>query len=116
MAGKTGRSGGSRPGAGRPRKVKTVSARTKNNYIRAARKLAKEKGMTFEEYMLRVAWDADTQDSVKASIMKAYNEALIAKETESNINVTKKDDGPAIMLPPMDEDPALKVVKGGKKG
>ena len=33
---------------GRPRIVKTVSEKTKQSYIKAARELAKEKGMTIE--------------------------------------------------------------------
>ena len=114
MSGAKGRSGGYRPGAGRPKKVKTTSIRIKNNYIKAARKLAKEYGMPVEEAMLRMIYDPDVQDSVKASIMKSYNDALIAREVDQHVNVNRQE-GPAIMLPPMMPDPALSIVEGGKK-
>jgi hypothetical protein len=113
MSGVKGRSGGYRPGAGRPKKVKATSTRIKNNYIKAARKLAKEFGMPVEEAMLRMVYDPDVQDSVKASIMKSYNDALIAREVDQHVNVASQE-GPAIMLPPMLPDPALAVVDGGK--
>lgn len=113
MAGIKGRTGGARPGAGRPRKVKTVSQKIKNNYLKAARKLSKEFGMTFEEAMLRMAFDDKTQDSVRASIMKSYNEAMISKEVDKHITVTK-DRGMAVRLPPKQPDPAFEILKGGK--
>lgn len=115
MAGVKGRSGGQRPGAGRPRHIKTVSDKVKGNYTRAANKLKREFGMSFEEAMLRLAFDPKTQDSVRASVMKSYNEAMISRQTEQNITVSKSqgmDIKKAVRLPPKQQDPALKVVKG----
>jgi hypothetical protein len=45
-----------------------------------------------------------------AKIWKEYTMALV---WEQNVNISEFT-GPAIMLPPMQEDPALKIVKGGK--
>ena len=105
MAGVKGRSGGYRPGAGRPRKKKTISEKVKNNYLKAARELAKEYGEPIEKAVLRLIYEGDVQDSVKASILKAYNEALLIRETEKDVNVNFNR-GPLIGLPEMKPDPA----------
>ena len=111
MPGTKGNSGGFRPGAGRKRTIKTVSEKTKNNYIKAARELAKEKGLTLEKAFLSMVYDKDVQDTVKASVMKSYNDALISRSTEQSISV-HKESGPVIGLPPIKENPDLKIVKG----
>jgi len=91
--------GGYRNGAGRPYKKKTVSEKIKNNYSKAARKLAKEHdGETIEYAVLKLLYKSDVQDSVKASIIKTYNEAMITKETDLNVDV-KVAQGPTIYLP-----------------
>ena len=87
MTNKTENRGGARKGAGRPRKKKSHSEKVKNAYVKAARELAKEFGEPIEKAMLRMVYDKDVQDSVKASIMKTYNEALLIKESDQNINV-----------------------------
>jgi hypothetical protein len=117
MAGRTKKPsgwGGKRAGSGPKKKEKGSSEYVKDNYITAAEKLAKKHKKTIEEALLEMMFDQDVQDTVKASIAKTYNDALISRETEQNINVTQNS-GPAIGLPPSREDPALKVVKGGKK-
>ena len=120
MAGKTkkprtsDKRGGSRVGAGRKPKEKEAHPSVKNNYLLAAAKLAKEFGMTVEEYLLRMVFDEKIQDTVKSSIMKSYNDALIAKE--STRTVKHEDVGPAIGLPPSRHDPAKIIpIKGGKE-
>ena len=97
---------------GRPRK-RNISDVVKANYLKAARKLAKEFGMPIEEAVMRLAYDPDTQDTVKVAVIKAYNEALLVKETEQKVEITKNQ-GLVIGLPEMEEDPALKVIQGGK--
>ena len=114
MAGVKGRSGGYRPGAGRPRKKKTISEKVKNNYLKAARELAKEYGETLEKAVLRLIYKNKIQDSVKVAILKAYNEAMLVKESKKDISVNDNQ-GPRIGLPEMQPDPALKIVQGGKK-
>jgi len=109
MAGTKGHSGGPRtPSGGRPRKKKTQSEKVKNSYIKAAKELAKEFGEPIEKAMLRMVYSDKVQDSVKASIMKAYNEALLVKESESNVNVNKYQ-GPVIGLPETRPDPAKEI-------
>jgi len=115
MAGIKGKSGGSRPGAGRPRKKKTISEKVKANYLKAARELAKEYGEPIEKAVLRLIYKNDVQDSVKASVLKAYNEALLIKESEKNVNVNANQ-GPKIGLPEMKPDPAKLIpIKGNKE-
>jgi len=91
----------------------TSSERVKRNYIQAADELAKEKGMTIEKAVLSMIFKRKIQDSVRVAILKAYNEALLVKESEQTIT-HNENRGPKIGLPPIKEDPALKVVKGGK--
>lgn len=113
MSGKPkGTWGGTRANSG-PKKAKTTSDVVKANYLNAAKKLSKEFGMDIEEAVLRLAYDPDTQDTVKVAVIKAYNEALLVKETEQHVEVTKNQ-GLVIGLPEMDEDPALKIISGGK--
>ena len=115
MAGVKGRSGGYRPGAGRPRKKKTVSEKVKNNYLKAARELAKEYGEPVEKAVLRLIYKESVQDSVKASVLKAYNEALLIKETEQDVNINHNH-GPKIGLPEMRPDPAKLIPLGAIRG
>ena len=98
---------------GRPKVKKSISATVKNKYIAAAEKLAKEHGVTLEYQMLSMIFDSNIQDTVKASIMKTYNDAMIIRESESKI--IKEDRTPKIYLPEEDEDQGLTVVRGGKK-
>ena len=134
MAGVKGRSGGPRPNSGRPRKVKTVSERTKKAILKAARELAKEHGMTLEKAMLSLCFKDNVQDSVRASVWKSYLESMVAKESKQEIDVNEERcSGPtifrtndrgemvvvqrgssAIGLPELRPDPALEVVKSGQ--
>jgi hypothetical protein len=107
--------GGKREGSGPKRKKKTVSEKVRANYLKAARKLAKEHGSPIEEAVLGLVYDKKVQDSVKVAILKAYNEALLVKESEQNVNINKNA-GPKIGLPEMKPDPAKLIpLKGGKK-
>lgn len=107
--------GGKRPNqTGRPKKKKTISERIKNNYIKAAEELAKEEGVTIEKALLSMVYSDKVQDAVKVAILKAYNEALLVKESEQAINVNENR-GPVIGLPPRKEDPALTIVEGSKE-
>ena len=123
MAGKPTQQQSSRKKPGPPkgakykkRTIKTHSEKTIKRWEAAARKLAREKGETIEYHLLSMIFDGDIQDTVKASIMKSYNEALIVKKTESESkSVVHSTTGPAIGLPPIKQDPALQVVGGGKK-
>ena len=135
MAGVKGRSGGPRPNSGRPRKVKTVSERTKKAILKAARELAKEHGMSIEKAMLSLCFKDNVQDSVRASVWKSYLESMVAKESKQEIDVNEERScGPtifrtndrgemvvvrrgssAIGLPEIRPDPALKILGGDKE-
>jgi hypothetical protein len=107
--------GGKRAGSGPKRKKKTTSEKIKANYLKAARKLAKEHGKPIEEVVLGLVYDGKTQDSVKVAVLKAYNEALLVKESEQNVNINRNA-GPKIGLPEMKPDPAKLIpIEGGKK-
>ena len=116
MAGVKGRSGsgGARPGAGGPKKDRTVSDVVKAGILKAAKRLKKKYKIPIEEAMLELVYDKKTQAAVKASVFKVYIDALVAKESDKNVNFTGAQ-APAISLPPRREDPALKVHEGGKE-
>ena len=118
MSGKLKRWGGARSGAGRPKK--STSARQLAKMERAARKWAKETGYDVDGFLLAVigndkekigAMDIPLRDRITCA--KIWKEYTMARVSEQNVNVAR-DEGPAIMLPPMMPDPALAVVDGGK--
>lgn len=121
MAGKTrkpktgDKRGGGRPNSGPKKQERDFSRDVKAAYIKAAEELAEEFGEPIEKAMLRLVYGDKIQDSVKASILKAYNDVLVAKESEQT--VTHRDAiGPAIGLPPSKNDPAKIIpIEGGKK-
>ena len=96
MAGKPkGTWGGAREGSGPKPKKKEYSESVKNAYMVAAEKLAKKHKKPIEEALLSMVYDKDVQDSVKASIMKTYNEAMIIKATEKTVK-DNRSKGPTI--------------------
>jgi hypothetical protein len=114
MAGKKGRSGGKREGAGRPRNPKPDYDADFREYCENARiKVEQDNGQSIAEAVFSMIFNPDIQDTVKVSIWNKYCEMNTVKKSESDVNVTRND-GPAIGLPEMDEDSALKVVDGGK--
>ncbi len=94
---------GEKKAGGRPRTIKNHSDRVKNNYLKAARKIAAETGMTVEEHYLRMSIDPKIQGSVRQGFAKLYNEALLIKTSEQTI--TDKRLAPTISLPPIMEQP-----------
>ena len=95
--------GGKRVGAGRKKTIKVYSEQNKKAWMRAARKLAKEMGMTVQEYMLRMIYRDDVQDTCKVAIIKEFNNATIIHETKQTVE--KFEMGPWIGLPPTLEKP-----------
>ena len=98
---------------GRRKPASSHSEKTKGAIRKAARELAAEYGEPIEKAMLRLCYQDKIQDTVKASIFKTYLEALVAKESERKVDITERK-GVGILLPPLREDPALKIVAGGK--
>ena len=119
MSGKPGMtgSGGLRPGAGRPQKKRSdYEKKFKQRVLKAARELKKEHGINIEKAMLSLCYDANTQDSVKASIFKIYADMFVVKSSRKGAEPGVAHRGPVIRLPPMRPDPAKIVpLEGGKK-
>jgi hypothetical protein len=105
--------GGAREGSGRKKKTRIYSDKVKKAYIKAAAKLAKEHGKSIEEVMLSMIYDPKVVDVAKASVLKIYNEALLVKESEQELNVNRS--GPGIYLPQTKSDPAKLIPIQGKK-
>jgi hypothetical protein len=93
---------GEKRAGGRPKKVKNYSEKVKNNWLKAAAKIAKETGMSIEEHLLRMLISPDVQDTSKVGIGKLYNEALLVKETKSTVEEKK---GPVVYLPEVKPKP-----------
>jgi hypothetical protein len=112
--------------------------------LEAAHELAREYGEPLEKAVLRLAYKEEIQDTVKVAILKAYNDALIAKESEQKVSINQKPrmegplilprklmeylsqlpketrhellDGASVVLPEMNPDPAkLHLIEGGKE-
>lgn len=108
--------GGARPNTGpKPKQPPDYDAKFKKAVIRAANKLRKKYGMPIEEAVLELVYKADTQDSVKAAVWKTLLEIFTVKKTESKTENHDFKHGPIIGLPPVREDPSLKVHEGGKE-
>lgn len=113
--GKISKWGGKRPGAGR----KPAYMLTENQIaamLRTARNRAKTLGKTIDEVLLDVIYAAEDKSTVrdKLAAIRLFKEFTMSKQSEQNINVTQKV-GPRIGLPPVKgEDPALKIMSGGK--
>lgn len=90
---------GEKRAGGRPKTVKYYSEAVKKAYIKAAKRIEKETGMTIEEHYLRMSIDPGVQPAARAAFAKLYNEALLIKESEQTIK--SKQEGPMIGLPPI---------------
>jgi hypothetical protein len=114
MASKRPGHGGYRPGSGqKPKDPVEYDEKFRRKVIRAANKLRREFGMSLEEAVLRLAFLSSTQDAVRASIFKSYADLFKISRTKMEID-DNRPKGPVVYIPKRDEDPALKVVDGGK--
>jgi hypothetical protein len=113
--------GGSRPGAGR--KTKPASIRQVNAMLQKGERWAENTGYDVDEFLLAVIGGDKKLLGVKevplkdritcAKIWKDFTMSRVT-EHEQNININDSSRKPVIYLPALKEDPALKVVKGGK--
>lgn len=109
--------GGARPGSGR--KKETLSQNQVNEMLSDAKKRAKEKGQSINDILLDIIYTDHKRSKTvtvkdRLAAIKLWKDFTMSKVSEQNVNVQTVQ-GPSIGLPPMREDPALKVVKGGKK-
>jgi len=109
--------GGTRPGAGRPKE--SLSQRQLKSMLAKGRKWAKERDGDVDDFILSVihgAIDKLDVDSLtirdRLTAAKLWKDCTMTKASEQNVNVQTQQ-GPVIALPPLRQDPALKVIKGG---
>ena len=77
--------GGKRDGAGRKKSTRTFSDRLKKEVQSGLRKVAKEKGMTFGEYLARQAQDDDSPHLARASFSKIIASILVVTESHKTV-------------------------------
>lgn len=116
MAGKAegqGKRGGARPGAGRPKKVKSIERRGGKRQGSGRKKqvldvdiltdateyVENKHGVGVIEHMLSLLYDPDFHDGAKASIFKSYLDALSKTGHMDNKTSDNKPLAPVIGLP-----------------
>jgi len=134
MAGKTKKPrtwGGAREGSGR-KPAYMLSDNQVKTMLRAAKNRAKTEGRTLDDVLLDLIYDRAAYEVEKSggwvetvvavaprdriAAIKIFKEFTISKRVESEShNHNYEHPGPAIGLPPMDADPALQIIQGGKK-
>jgi hypothetical protein len=85
--------------------------------LRKARKRAKSEGKSLDDILLDIAYgDQELKVAVRDRLaaIRLFKELTMVKTLEQNINMSKQV-GPVIGLPPIREDPALKILGGEKE-
>ena len=93
---------------GRPKK--TESEKSIAHMMRVKRKKDKETGKHIDDVLVNLIYDEVATPRDRLAAIRLFKEYTMSKTSEQNINVSKQV-GPVIGLPPLKEDPALKVVK-----
>jgi hypothetical protein len=99
--------GGARKGAGGPKKTRIYSDAVKKDFLRAAKKKAKETGKTLGDIVMEIAYGQYHQDSVRIAAVKCFNDVMVVKES---VRVVEALPG-VIELPKMADDPAVEEAK-----
>jgi len=106
--------GGKREGSGRKPKVKPdYDAEFKSDVLASISRIEKKHKAKFLDVILERVYKPNVIDTAAASIFKQVSEIFTTKEIKSETH-TYQHQGPAIGLPPVRQDPALSIVKGGK--
>lgn len=93
--------GGARKGAGAPKKTRMYSDAVKKDFLRAAKKKAKETGKTLGDIVMDIAYGVYHQDSVRIAAVKCYNEVMVIKESVKTVETLPG----VIELPHRADDP-----------
>ena len=93
--------GGTRPGAGRPRQTKIYSDAIKRDFLRAAKRKAKETGKTLGEVVIGIAYNEKIQDAVRIAAVKCFNDVIVIRESVKTVETQPG----VVELPPRVEDP-----------
>ena len=103
MAGKKGKSGGKREGAGQPpKKPNAYSDQFKDDVLAAVKELEKENKATFLKQAFSLMYDDKTQSSVKASLLKTFSEIFAVNKSETKIEGLISE--PTLYIPDRDEE------------
>lgn len=121
--------GGRRAGSGRKRQTLEVTDKQVKAMLTTARKKAREEGKTIDDILMdiiygklayevekrggriQIIFEVTPKDKIAA--IKLFKEFTMARKSQVDKTV-RKIEGPAIGLPPMRQDPALKIVKSGQ--
>jgi len=99
--------GGARKGAGGPKKTKLYSDSVKKDFLRAAKRKAKETGKTLGDIVMEIAYGQYHQDSVRIAAVKCFNDVIVVKESVKVVETL-----PGVIEPPaMADDPAAEEAK-----
>ena len=77
--------GGARPNSGPKKKTKVYSDAIKRDFLRAARKKARDAGKTLGEVVIDMAYDENIQDSVRLAAVKVYTDVVVVKESHKTV-------------------------------
>ena len=120
MAGKKGRSGGKRPGAGRKPGYMLSDYQVKK-MLRRMRKSKRETGVDEDEFLVSVISKGVTPEGGEVDIRerlsatKIFKDYTMSKHTEKDININHNQ-GPRIGLPNMRPDPAKLIPVKSDRG
>ncbi|UCE55762.1 MAG: hypothetical protein JSV31_10010 [Desulfobacterales bacterium] len=122
--------GGARPGAGRPKKKNPVNSKKISLTLKlpgdflegseAFEKMAQKHGFSIDQFILAIVYaDKDILPGVKSFPLSLRAQIAMqlknfTKVSHQKIEIDDKRQKP-FNLPPLKEDPALKIVDGGKK-
>ena len=93
--------GGARKGAGGPKQTKIFSDAIKKDFLRAAKKKAKETGKTLGDIVMDIAYGTYHQDAVRIAAVKCFNDVVVIRES---VKVVESQPG-VVELPSRVEDP-----------
>lgn len=111
--------GGVRPNSGRP-KIQALADMQAKILFREIKRRAKKEGRTWQSVLTDFIYGR-TIDGIpmemkakdRISALKLIADLTASRQSEQSITVQHQQ-GPAISLPPLREDPALKIVGGSK--
>lgn len=99
--------GGARKGAGGPKQTRIYSDAVKRDFLRAAKRKAKETGKTLGMVVMDIAYGEKVQDAVRIAAVKCFNDVVVVRES---FKVVETLPG-VIELPAMADDPAVEEAR-----
>lgn len=98
--------GGRRAGAGRPKKIRSYSDKVKTTLVSELRKLAKEKGKSWQRVLGEIVY-SDGNPLVVVSACKRITEILVVQESHKTV---ESHSYAPVLLPVQEDDPARPEV------